>query len=391
MIGMRKIAVQMRDYLKNSDKPIVFLWGPRQTGKSTIIGTLRQEFGGAYFNFDDAGDRKLWVPELTRIRSAISLRSSLQSSPYVFIDEVQNHPEATVAIKLLADTGGYTIIATGSSELRAKTQQFDSLAGRYKEFVLFPLTIDEMASFISGRTQWFAGTLHDAERIHLAEFLDQAMIYGGYPKVTLSDNKIEELNLLARDSVIKDIVNIYALKNADLVHDLLRMLAMQIGNLVNVTEICSSLSSTKTTIDNYLSILQKNRIIYFLEPLRVNKRRGYLERKKVYFYDLGIRNSLIEDFRPLALRPDLGAVFENLVVMGALRQRLYQRDQSKLFYFRQIGGGEKEIDLILEETSGKRTGFEIKYSSRGNIHHVSDLGLTGIQLVSQDRATEFLI
>ena len=141
------------------------------------------------------------------------------------------------------------------------------------------------------------------------------MIFGGYPGIILADqkSKIEELKNITQNSVIKDIVNIYELKNTDLVYNLLRLLAMQIGNLINITELASSLGSTKTTIDNYLSILAKNRIIYLLEPFKTNKRRGYLERKKVFFTDLGIRNSLIEDFRPMHLRQDIGSVFENLI------------------------------------------------------------------------------
>lgn len=385
----RKVQLQLEHYLPVADKPVVFLWGPRQTGKSTIIQALRDKFGGAYFNFDDVTDRRMWVADLQSLRAAIRLRGQSAESQWVFIDEVQNSPEATLAIKLLADRGEYKIVATGSSELKAKTQKFDSLAGRYKEFILFPLAIDELAYFKTGKEIFF-DRVETAELAYLTSFLTEIMIYGGYPKVSLSDNKIEELKTLARDSVIKDIVNIYELKNADLVYDLLKLLATQIGNLVNVTELASSLQTSKVTIDNYLGILSRNRIIYFLQPLKSNVRRGYLERKKVYFYDLGIRNSLIEDFRPLDLRGDLGNCFENMLVMGAVRQSIYRRSNDKLYFFREVGGGQKEVDLIIESPDGTRVGYEFKYTG-GKVHKLSDLGVSRFELVNCDRAAQFLV
>lgn len=383
----RKIQLQLEQYLSKPDKKIIFLWGPRQTGKSTILQALKDKFGGSYFNFDEVTDRRLWTPNLQALKSAITLRSQ-SPSHYVFIDEVQNHPSSTLALKLLADAGEYTIVATGSSELRAKTQAFDTLAGRYHEFVLFPLTLDEFAYFKTDHQQ-FITSPNPAETIYLSDFINEILFFGSYPKITLSTNKVTELKLLTRDSVIKDIVNIYELKNTDLVYDLLRLLSTQIGNLINLTELASSLSTSLPTLKNYLSILVKNRIIYLLEPYKSSKRRGYLERRKVYFYDLGIRNALIEDFRPWELRTDLGACFENLVVMGALRQTLYQNTNQKLYFFREIGGSQKEIDLIVEDVDGKRVGYEIKYHN-GKVNRLDDLNLTQFVLINHENASTYL-
>lgn len=381
--------MQMEAYLQAPDKQVVFLWGSRQTGKSTILRVLWQKHGGAYFNFDDLTDRRMWISDLQALRSAIALRGQSSVNKFVFIDEVQNHPEATLAIKLLADSGEYVIVATGSSELRAKTHQFDTLAGRYKEFVLFPLTADECAYFKTGKERFF-DQVEASELVYLSGFVPEMLIYGGYPRVVLSDNKIEELKILTRDSVVKDIVNIYELKNADLVQDLLRLLAAQIGNLINVAELASSLQTSRATILNYLGILTRNRIIYLLEPLKTNIRRGYLERKKVYFYDLGIRNSLIEDFRPLELRPDLGACFENLLVMGAVRQSVYGRSQDKLYFFREARGAQKEIDLVVESPDGRRTGFEFKYKE-GKINRLPGLSISKFELINLDNCARLLI
>ncbi len=385
----RKLIPQLEAEIDRPEKKIIFLWGPRQTGKSTILNYLRQKYGGGYFNFDDLNDQRLFVPELAKLQSAISQKSNNPQSKLIFIDEIQKSPESTQSLKLLADAGDYVIIATGSSELRAKTRQFDTLAGRYKEFVLFPLTIDEIVVFHDVDFD-FKASLSFADRNLLSRYLEENMIYGGYPGVILADNKIEEIKNISQNSVVKDIVNIYDLKNTDLVYNLLRLLAMQIGNLINVSEIASSLRTTKPTIDNYLGILARNRIIYLLEPYRTNKRRAYLGRKKVFFYDLGIRNALVDDFRPLALRPDSGAVFENLVVMGALRQANYRRNNDKLHYYREISGSQKEIDLIIEKPDGKKTGYEIKIGG-GIPNEFPELKINSYNTISSETASDFLI
>lgn len=373
----RKLIGQLEKSIEKPTKKIIFLWGARQTGKSTILNHLYRKYGGSYFNFDDLDDQRLFVPELGKLESNIALKANRTKSPYVFIDEIQKFPDSTQSVKLLTDRTKKIVIATGSSEMRAKTNQFDTLAGRYKEFILFPLTIDEVADFYG-------------KKISPVSYLEEMMIYGSYPGVVLSDNKIEELKNITQNSIVKDIVNIYDLRNTDLVYNLLRLLAMQIGNLVSITELASSLGTTKITIDNYLSILSKNRIIYLLEPFRNNKRRSYLSRKKVFFTDLGVRNTLIDDFRPINVRQDLGAVFENLVVLGVLRQTFYQRNNNKLYYYREINNPQKEMDLIVEIPAGKKSGYEIKFSG-GKINKFPELRLDGYGIVSQENAIDFLI
>lgn len=384
----RKIVSVLERELLETKKRIIFLWGPRQVGKSTVLNHLYQKFGGCYFNFDDLLDQRLFVPELASLKMVLNERTNNKTSKYIFIDEIQNHSQATVAMKILADQTDYVILATGSSELRAKTQQFDSLAGRYLEHVLFPLTIDEVDNFTSERIN-FVAKPNFAQNENLKKYLENILTYGSYPGVVLSDNKALELKNITQNSIIKDIVNIYDLKNTDLVFNLLRLLAMQVGNLVNISSIVSELGSTKLTIDNYLSILEKNRVIYFLPPYRTNKRRGFLAKKKVYFYDLGIRNSLIEDFRPTNVRTDLGAMFENLVVMGAFRQSIYSMNFDKLYYYRDLTGAQKEIDLIIENLTGNITGFEIKYNG-GTANKFPELNISKYETISKENVSMFL-
>lgn len=383
----RKIADQMERYLKTPKKRLVFLWGARQAGKSTILRYLHDRYHGTFLNFDDLEDQRLFVPESSKLQALLQFRSNDMRSRYVFIDEIQKHPESTQALKLLADTTERIIIATGSSELRAKTHQFDALTGRFTEFFLYPLTIDEYAVFTFDH-ETIVDHTDAAISQHLTAYLEQYMIYGGYPHIALANDKIDELGRIARTSIVKDVVDIYNLKNTSLVYDLLRLLALQIGNLVNVTEIANTLKTTKPTIINYLDILVKNHIIRFLEPYRTNPRRAIAERRKVYFVDLGVRNALIDDFRPMNMRQDAGAVFENAVVMGMFRRIAYGRSNDQCFFYREHAGG--EVDLLVRQPRGRIIGYEIKWGS-GKIARPKNAPVSRIRRIGKEESIEFLI
>lgn len=387
----------MWDYLSNKpNKKVVFLWGPRRVGKSTILNELFKQKGGAYFNFDDIADQNALKPDLNYIKQVINLRTNNKDSKYIFIDEVQKSPQVTQSIKLLTDTTDYVVIATGSSELRAKGQNFDTLAGRYKEFVLFPLTIDEYANFILPNGFEMLSSVNEASLDFLSTYLEDLMIFGSYPQTIglPAIERAQELKSISGSAVVKDIVEIYGLKNPSLVFDLLRTLSLQIGNLINIAEISNLLKTSHATISSYLDILSKNRIIYLLEPYKTNKRSAYKERKKVYFYDLGIRNSFIEDFRPLNVRGDIGAMFENLIVMGFVRQNIYYNLGNKFYYYRQAYGAGREVDLIVETFDGDLHAYEIKYSwgeKAKNSKIKQTLPLKSFQIIDKNLAAKYLI
>lgn len=385
----RKIFNSLKFELSKPEKRIIFLWGVRQIGKSTILNSLYKHYGGVYLNFEDENDRIMFIPNSQRLKELISFKTTNPNSHYIFIDEVQKNPESTRAMKLLIDTTDTVIFATGSSELRAKANEFDSLAGRYKEYILFPLTIDEVALF-RGDVKAFFDKPNTVQSHFLEQYIDPLLIYGGYPSVVLAKAPIEELRVITESAVIKDIVSIYDLKNTTLVYNLLRLLAFQVGNLVNISELSSSLGISRITVDNYLSILIKNRIIYMLSPYTKGGRSSVLLRKKVYFYDLGIRNSILNDFRPMTLRPDAGNLFENLVVMGFLRRNTYDRNNNSLFYYRDYSRKEKEIDIIMKKPTGEIYGYEIKtgHRRRGFFPQVH---LDSTHLVTRDTSPQFLV
>ncbi|MBI2641382.1 DUF4143 domain-containing protein [Candidatus Roizmanbacteria bacterium] len=247
------------------------------------------------------------------------------------------------------------IIATGSSELRKKSQDFDSLAGRYIETYCLPLSIEE----IKDNTKLKAYE----ESSFLRSLSSQVQIYGSYPEIYTSKSqaiKIETLEYMFDAYVLKDIITIYKIKNAKLAKDILTKIALQIGSEVSLREIASSLSANVQTVTSYIEIFIKNYILIALPAFRTNLRRAVSTNRKLFFYDLGIRNVLVKDFRDLNLRPDKGGVFENFIVAEIEKAKKNRKLKFNAYFYREFGG--KEVDIVLEDYKKNYYCLEIKYS-----------------------------
>ena len=193
--------------------------------------------------------------------------------------------------------------------------------------------------------------------------LETLQIFGSYPEVytseTLSnDEKVELLENITDTYVLKDIVDIYELKNQKLAKDILTKIALQLGSEVSIREIASSLGSNGITVANYIEIFIKNYILIALPSFKTNARRVVSENRKLYFYDLGIRNALVKDFRETRLRPDQGGLFENFVIIEIEKQRRNTNAKQTLYFYREYGG--REIDVIVEDYKKNYTALEIK-------------------------------
>lgn len=350
----RQIEDQVEDYLKGKDYKIFYIWGPRRSGKTTVLKKLAQKIGARVFNFDFSSDQRLFQP------SRDTLGRLIKENKIILIDEVQNYPQATVATKLLHDEYKVKIIATGSSELRQKDKEFDTQAGRFTDHYCLPLSIDE----IRKNTDIPAYEEPDFEK----RLLESIQIFGSYPEVytaeTLSDaEKTELLENIVQTYILKDIVDIYGLKNKKLAEDILTKIALQLGSEVSVRELADSLGSNGVTVENYIEIFIKNYILIPLPSFKTNKRRAVSENRKLYFYDLGIRNALIKDFRALELRQDRGGVFENFIISEIEKQRKNTTALRNLYFYREYGG--KEIDLVIEDYYKNYHCLEIKVQRKG--------------------------
>ena len=345
----RAIEDNIKKYLESQEEKALFIWGPRRSGKTTIIDKLARELGVKKYNFDLASDRDKFAP-----RREI-LEGIVKENKVILIDEVQNYPEATVMIKLLHDEFHTKVIATGSSELRQKSKEFDTLAGRFIEIFCLPLSIFEIFDNRIPRA--------DEEKEFKNQLAKSLQIFGAYPEVytkeeLLEKDRIDLLQHIMDAYVLKDIINIYNLKDEKLARDILIKIALQLGSEVSIREIANSLGAYPSTVSNYIEIFIKNYILISLPSFKTNIRRAVSENRKLYFYDLGIRNVLIRDFRDLELRQDRGGVFENFIISELEKKRRLLNAKVTMYFYREYAG--KEIDIVLEDYKKNYTTIEIK-------------------------------
>jgi len=344
----RKIETKLNKYLENDEQKILFIWGPRRSGKTTILKKISEKYNTRIFNFDFIEDRNLFQP------SREALEKIVNTTKIILIDEVQNYPESTQALKLLHDEYDVKIIATGSSELRQTTNDFDTLAGRFIEYYCLPLSFDEVIDYLNPNEL-------DLPR-YVNTQLHKQLIYGSYPEVYLSetteDAKQDLLNNIINTYVLKDVVSIYNLKDLKLAKEILTKISLQLGSEISLREIATSLQANVTTVSNYIEIFVRNYILISLPSFKTNARRAVSENKKYYFYDLGIRNALIKDFRELELRQDKGAVFENYIITEIEKIKKFVDYNFSTYFYREYHG--KEVDLVIEDYQKQYKVFEIK-------------------------------
>ena len=350
----RYIENQVQDYLNGDSKKIFFIWGPRRSGKTTLLKDIASKLSVPVFNFDLISDQASFTANRD------TLEKIAFAHKVILIDEVQNYPESTVALKILYDEFNIKVIATGSSELRQKSANFDTLAGRFTESYCLPLSLYEIN-----------------ENTHIEEYARQGFynkivntiqIFGSFPEVytmnTIADSdKIDLLQNILDTYVLKDIINIYDLKNEKLAKDILTKIALQIGSEVSVRELANSLGANAVTVSNYIEIFIKNYILIPLLSFKTNKRKAVSENRKLYFYDLGIRNVLVKDFRELVLRPDKGGVFENFIIAEIEKKRKNNNVKQNMYFYREYGG--QEIDLVLEDYKKEYICIEMKINKKG--------------------------
>ena len=325
------------------DGKVIVLVGARQVGKTTLLKQLfRQKEGVLWLNGDE-----LQVQNLFSNASADRLLSEFGDNKIVILDEAQRIENIGLRLKLIADSDSdIQVIATGSSAFELANKVNEPLTGRKWEYQLFPLSFGEMVAH--------HGKLKEMR------MLPRRLVYGYYPEVVMNDgNEVEILKLLTDAYLYKDILSWESIKHPDKLQTLLRALAYQVGSQVSYNELSQMSSMDSKTVERYITLLEQCYIIFRLPSFSRNLRHELKASRKIYFYDNGIRNALIADYRAPEVRQDIGALWENFVIAERMKSNEYYHRWVNRYFWRTKQ--QQEIDY-LEELEGKLYAYEMKWN-----------------------------
>lgn len=345
MIFERIITRRIRKVLFNGKAVVIY--GPRRVGKTTLVKQIADQHprGNLYLNCDEPDIRR----SLTE-KTSSELMNLAGDKKLVILDEAQRVPNIGLTIKLFVDNAPQIqIIATGSSSFDLSNKINEPLTGRSHQFLLTPLSLGEVYP-----------DLLTANRM-----LETRLIYGGYPEAVTSPHEAADyLHNLYQNYLYKDALEYQRLKSPELVEKLLSALALQIGSEVSLTELGKLLGVDKSTISRYIRLLEQAFVIFRLPPLSRNLRKEINKTRKIYFWDTGIRNAIINNFNPLSLRTDTGALWENFLIAERTKRNQNGGLFPNTFFWRTWTM--QEIDYI-EDSGGRLNAFEIKWQkSRKN-------------------------
>ena len=329
----------------DSKKSIILL-GPRQCGKTTLLKSISEKLTKPHiwFNGDNPGDARLIE------NSALErLKSIIGKNEIVIIDEAQDIPNIGKTIKLIVDyIENVCPVISGSSSFELSSELNEPLTGRKYEFNLHPLSFKEMVNY------------HDL-RSELQQ-VEHRLIYGSYPEVLTNPGKEKELLILLASSYLyKDIFKFGNIRKPSELEKIVQLLAWQIGNEVNISEVAKSAGTTSETVERYIDILEKAFIVFRLPSFARNVRNEIKKNKKIYFYDNGIRNAVIGNFSYLSNRNDVGVLWENYLVSERRKFNIYHGFYGSSYFWRTQQ--QQEIDYI-EEIDGQISAFEFKWNPK---------------------------
>jgi len=320
--------------------------GARQVGKTTVSNFLVDSVeNGLYINCERGA-----IKELLESMNPEKIKSFIGKSNLVLFDEAQKIHNIGSVLKLLVDTfPEIQWIATGSSSFDLSNQVNEPLTCRNVKFLMFPLWLGELETF--------------EDRLTIHEKLESILRFGLYPDIYLRSEteKRTLLEELATDYLYRDVLELQSVKNSSVLMNLLKALALQLGSEVSLRELSGLLGVSVETIQRYLNLLEQSFVILKLSPFSRNIRSELNKTQKYYFYDLGIRNSLINNFNPITLRTDQGGLWENFCILERMKMHAAKGTRLSMYFWRTYE--QKEIDLV-EEYDGMLHAIEFKWNPK---------------------------
>jgi predicted AAA+ superfamily ATPase len=324
---------------------VILVIGPRQVGKTTLINALLKDKEHLFLNGDDPATR-----DVLQAISTIKLKALIGKHQYIFIDEAQRIPNIGITLKLINDQfKKVQLLVSGSSTLEINNKTQEPLTGRKFEYHLFPISWEEFE-------------LHEGYLL-AEQQLETRLIYGMYPDVITNPSDASlVLKELASSYLYKDVLSLTGIRKPLLLEKLLKALALQLGSEVSFNELATLLEIDKNTVSKYIQLLEQAFIIFQLSSFSRNQRNEIKNNRKIYFYDNGIRNMIINNLNPFELRNDKGALWENFLISERIKRQTYYQQIGSRYFWRNVQ--KQEIDYI-EDAGGEIHAYEFKWKSGG--------------------------
>jgi uncharacterized protein len=340
---MIKRSIEIKNLLE--ENKVLIIYGPRQVGKTTLVKNFLEKTSLNYLYF--TGDQLDFARDFGSCNLSL-IRKIIGGKNLLVIDEAQKIKNIGTALKLVVDNiENIFVIATGSSSFDLANVTDEPLTGRKNVVTLYPISLLELT---------------DKETTYeIDKQIDDYLIYGMYPNIINYDSydKKKSRLLEIKDAyLIKDILTFQRIKGSEIIINLLKLIAFQIGNQVSTSELGERLGVDHKTVSRYLDLLEKSFVLFRLNGLSRNLRKEVSKMSKYYFYDIGIRNALISNFNDLNSRDDRGQLWENFIIMERIKRNAYKNFYANYYFWRTHD--QKEIDFV-EEGNGKLYGYEIKW------------------------------
>lgn len=325
---------------------VIILYGARRVGKTFLSKEiLKKHKKSKYVNCE-----LLQYKKVLETTDSELLKEFLGDSKIVVFDEAQHIANIGYTLKIISDTfPEIQVIATGSSSFDLSNQLSEPLTGRSRQYLILPFSFSEISQIYDVPT--------------LLGKIPNILRFGLYPDVfdAGEQDAKEEIMNIASNYLYKDVLQFEKIRKPSLLLNLLRALALQAGGEVSLNKLANLLDQNVHTIKRYIDLLEKNFVLFTLKSYSTNPRKEISRGIKVYFYDIGILNSLINNYNPPDLRVDKGGLWENFCIAERLKYNLNNRRFVNSYFIRTYS--QQEIDYV-EEIDGKLDFFEFKYSPK---------------------------